>query len=82
MTARPSLLTRFFSRYSEPIGFVGLFLLVVGLLALSTQRTSRATNAVLSCENDLAEQIREHREVTTADLDAIEDECSALRRNR
>ena len=82
MNARPSPLTRLLSRYSEPIGFLALFLLVIGLIALSTQRTSGATNAVLACENDLAEQIREHREVTTADLDAIEDECSALRRDR
>lgn len=82
MSARTPIPTRWIDRYSEPIGFVVLFLLALGVIALSAQRTTSLAESTLACQNRLAAEIREVREVTVDDLDLIEADCAALRRTK
>jgi hypothetical protein len=74
---RPS---RSLSDFSEPIGFLALFALVVSVLAFSTLRTTSNADSTLACENRLAAEIESVRPVSVEDLDAIEAECADLAR--
>lgn len=70
------------SDLADPILYLVLLSIVIAGLTYSASRTSASASATLECENARAAQIREVREVSIADLDAIEAECARIRRTK